>query len=673
MKTTIKRKFVQRMCTAALTLAAAVSAVSAAAGQFYVATTGSDSNPGTLAAPFKTLQAAVNAASAGSTIIVRDGTYGPTGGSGSMGVTINKAGTAGAPITLQAEHSGAAILDCQLTCHSYINFASGSAYWAVKGFDIRNGMWSGIFSNSMGAKNIVVQGNVIHNIGNRPDSSSIGIMGIYTDAGASGWTIDGNVFHHIGRTSGLTGTHDHGLYTHGSAMTITNNRFYALMNGWHIQTAVGFSGTIANNTFYGPDPVGNAGQVMLWDANSNLSIRNNIFYGSKGSAITTYALSVSGTCSIDHNLTYTAGASIPVFSSAPSGCKETNDLLNVDPKFVNAAAYDFTLAAGSPAAGLGAGASVVTPAPTPTPTPTPAPTAAVISNVSAAANASGATINWTTDKVSRSQVEYGLTASYGTLSPLSTVTGTSHSAALSGLAAGTLYHYRVKSQDDTTGLTGVSGDFTFTTTVPPPVVAAPTVSGVSAAATSSGASISWTTDKVSHSQVEYGLTSAYGTLSYQSAATGTSHNLVLSGLTAGTVYHYRVKSLDSATGLTGVSGDLTFTTTGGVVTPPPPPTPVVTAPAISGVSAAATSSGASISWTTDKISHSQVEYGLTSAYGTLSYLSNATGASHNLVLSGLKAGTVYHYRVKSLDSATGLTGVSGDLTLKTTGTATAAK
>ncbi len=272
-----------------------------------------------------------------------------------------------------------------------------------------------------------------------------------------------------------------------------------------------------------------------------------------------------------------------------------------------------------------------------------------------------ATINWTTDQASHSQVEYGLTASYGTLSYQSTATGTSHQIPLSGLQAGTVYHYRVKSLNDTTGLTGVSGDNTFTTSAAP-VASAPSIGGVAAAPSNTGASISWTTDKVSHSQVEYGLTTSYGTLSYQSVATGTSHNLVLSGLVSGTVYHYRVKSLDSTTGLTGVSGDLTFTTTGGSVPPPP-----VASNVISNVTASVTSSGASISWNTTLVSHSQVEYGLTSAYGTLSYESTHTGTAHNLVLNGLRSGTTYHYRVKSLD-ASGNTAVSGDMTFTTSRT-----
>jgi len=41
----------------------------------YVATTGSDTNPGTLAAPWKTVQKAANTALPGQTVCVRGGVY----------------------------------------------------------------------------------------------------------------------------------------------------------------------------------------------------------------------------------------------------------------------------------------------------------------------------------------------------------------------------------------------------------------------------------------------------------------------------------------------------------------------------------------------------------------------------------------------------------------------
>src|SRR5262249_33143879 len=58
-----------------------------------------------------------------------------------------------------------------------------------------------------------------------------------------------------------------------------------------------------------------------------------------------------------------------------------------------------------------------------------------------------ATITWTTDKPSDSLVEYGMTTSYGTLSALNLAQVTAHSVALTGLTAGTTYHYHVISRN----------------------------------------------------------------------------------------------------------------------------------------------------------------------------------------------------------------------------------
>jgi hypothetical protein len=60
----------------------------ALAADYYVATTGSDSNPGTQASPFATLTKGVSSAGAGDTVYIGGGTYYPSGG-----FTFSKSGT----------------------------------------------------------------------------------------------------------------------------------------------------------------------------------------------------------------------------------------------------------------------------------------------------------------------------------------------------------------------------------------------------------------------------------------------------------------------------------------------------------------------------------------------------------------------------------------------------
>jgi hypothetical protein len=89
---------------------------------------------------------------------------------------------------------------------------------------------------------------------------------------------------------------------------------------------------------------------------------------------------------------------------------------------------------------------------------TPTISAVLSSNVTA----SGATITWTTNEPTTSQVAYGPTTSYGSVTAANTTLVTTHSVPLSGLAAGTPYHYQVTSTDASANI-AVSGDYTFTT------------------------------------------------------------------------------------------------------------------------------------------------------------------------------------------------------------------
>ncbi|HYK90654.1 MAG TPA: fibronectin type III domain-containing protein, partial [Acidobacteriota bacterium] len=90
----------------------------------------------------------------------------------------------------------------------------------------------------------------------------------------------------------------------------------------------------------------------------------------------------------------------------------------------------------------------------------------VISSVTATGiTASTAVVGWTTNEASDSQVEYGPTTSYGTLTTLNSTLVTSHSQSLSGLLPGALYNFRVRSRDSAGNL-ALSGNYTFTTAVP---------------------------------------------------------------------------------------------------------------------------------------------------------------------------------------------------------------
>ncbi|MGB2868895.1 MAG: lamin tail domain-containing protein [Bacteroidota bacterium] len=196
--------------------------------------------------------------------------------------------------------------------------------------------------------------------------------------------------------------------------------------------------------------------------------------------------------------------------------------------------------------------------------------------------------------------------------------------------------------------------FTLPTDDSPGDVTPPVISNVQASTITEGsATITWSTDEASTSIVEYGLTASYGSNASNSSLL-TGHSIDLTGLSANTLYHYRVSSTDAASN-TATSGDFTFTTSA--------PSDV-TPPVISNIqSTNITASSADIAWATDENSNSVVEYGLTTSYG--SSASDATMvASHAVSLGGLTSNTVYHYRVRSTDGANN-TATSGDNTFTT--------
>jgi len=328
----------------------------------------------------------------------------------------------------------------------------------------------------------------------------------------------------------------------------------------------------------------------------------------------------------------------------------------------------------------------------------------VISNVSAGnISGSGASITWTTDENSDSQVEYGLTTSYGNSTPLNTSLIISHSMSLSGLNASTLYHYRVKSKD-ASGNLAVSSDNTFTTSsggggggnIAPLATASASSQNVNQGQTANkaidGVVDGWPGDPTKEWASDNESNGAWLQLNFSQSYSvdkvvlydrpNISTQVLGAQLTFSSGSPVNVGALDNAGAATTITFSdhtitwLRFTVTnsagddlglaeievygsggggGGDTTPP----------VISSVSAGSiTSSGATITWTTDEASDSQVEYGLTTSYGNSTPSNTSLVISHSVSLSGLNASTLYHYRAKSKD-ASGNLAVSGDFSFTT--------
>ena len=90
----------------------------------------------------------------------------------------------------------------------------------------------------------------------------------------------------------------------------------------------------------------------------------------------------------------------------------------------------------------------------------------------------------------------------------------------------------------------------------------------------------------------------------------------------------------------------------------------VTGPVISQLTLSVRSFGVTIVWSTNTRSDTQVEYGLTTSYGSSTPLNSSLVTSHSQMIRGLRPSTWYHVRMRSRDAAGNLT-VSGDVTFRT--------
>jgi hypothetical protein len=116
----------------------------APSNSFYVATNGSDANPGTITQPWATWQYGVSHMTAGSILYIRGGTYTPSptsGGGYYNGVYINRSGTSSAIYSVMAYPGETPILDCRNVignAERYGVFLDHVNYWYFKGLEIKN-------------------------------------------------------------------------------------------------------------------------------------------------------------------------------------------------------------------------------------------------------------------------------------------------------------------------------------------------------------------------------------------------------------------------------------------------------------------------------------------------------------------------------------------------------
>lgn len=195
-------------------------------------------------------------------------------------------------------------------------------------------------------------------------------------------------------------------------------------------------------------------------------------------------------------------------------------------------------------------------------------TAPIISNVSSSATINSATIKWTTDKDTQSQVEWWPQSIYvvGTLNSWSdTEWVTTHTQKLTSLATSTVYYVRITAKDSSGNITIYPEQIIKTSDAPDKT--SPVISNIAVTNQSgSSAIISWKTNELAKAKIYYGTTnplrtSATTTQTIASSILSTSTSMILSGLDSLSTYYYLIQVTDEA-GNKATSEQGTFYTLG---------------------------------------------------------------------------------------------------------------
>jgi parallel beta-helix repeat protein len=330
-----------------------------------VATNGNDSNPGTLASPFRTIAKGTSAQRPGDTLYIRGGTY-----TEPVNVTSIKGGTAALQTTVSRYGSETVIIRPSAPCIAgtygdttvaYITFdglicdgtgAGNQQFWTIwqshhitfRNGEIKNWTGNGIFITD--THDIHITNNKIHDQ----------------------VTMDVNRWY--------------GLYICDTSNSIIegNDIYNNPGGGIQIYNGTNNNNIIRGNLIHGNDQLSTSivGGITVYSQSDNTQIYNNVIYGN-GTESATYSPGItvgSGPTNtkIWNNTIYgNLGYGIQIYPGSPNNIVKNNIVINnkngaidnqgaatvisnnlsVDPSFVNAAASDFRLQSGSAAIDAG--------------------------------------------------------------------------------------------------------------------------------------------------------------------------------------------------------------------------------------------------------------------------------------------------------------------------------
>jgi len=267
-KTELRWRRARRLCAEQLESRLALTAL-------FVSPLGSDSNPGTAAAPWQTLQKSANSVNPGDVVTVRAGNY--------VGFDLRRDGTSAAPISFLAD-PGVNITQRNAVTADGINLESAD-YITIDGFTVNSMPRAGI-------RSVTNQHVTIRN--NHADLNAT--WGIFT-----GFSDDLLIENNVTSRSQT----QHGIYVSNSGdrpilrgnISWGNAGAGIHMNGDISQGGDGIisSALVENNVIYDNGTLGGSG--INCDGVQNSRIQNNLIYNNHASGISLYRIDGGGSSS----------------------------------------------------------------------------------------------------------------------------------------------------------------------------------------------------------------------------------------------------------------------------------------------------------------------------------------------------------------------------------------
>ncbi|MET0855358.1 MAG: right-handed parallel beta-helix repeat-containing protein [Telluria sp.] len=292
----------------------------------YVATTGSDSNPGTQSAPFLTITRAARAAKPDTTVHVAPGVYRER-------VRTRVHGTAAARIRYVSETKwGAKIIGSGI--HGM--WTNTGNHVDIVGFDVSGSGRLGILNEGSFT---LVASNHVHDLAISGGCTGSGGSGIVNaNYSGSDGDIIGNVVHDIGVPGACNGVQ--GIYSSNLRGKIMNNIVYRAsawgIHLWHAANQV----TVANNTVFANGAGSMGGGIVVGTGDrpggvilNHTKVINNIVYRNPAGGIKQYCYSgqacIGPNNLVSNNLVYGNGRAISMRVGRDAGT------IAADPQFVD--------------------------------------------------------------------------------------------------------------------------------------------------------------------------------------------------------------------------------------------------------------------------------------------------------------------------------------------------